>query len=239
MDLGTIRKKLSRRQYLSPESFITDVRLVWSNAWTYNRPGDEIYVMAEKLSDKFEELVTSKPVLKSDSEASSAKKALEATSLACLNAEGWREYGFLNHTEGRIRRQAAWNAKAKARMEADKALTGQSGYDVSFRPPISFLVGSGWGGFIWSVSATPRALLDVDDAATFFGWFYLVTLLRRRDPRGVLRRETFGAVEYLGIIHCIAEWKGGGNKNPILKSTLPKSVQCAGGIARGENQRSQ
>jgi len=139
MDLGTIRKKLSRRQYLSPESFMSDVRLVWSNAWTYNRPGDDIYVMAEKLSERFEELVSSKPILRADSEVSSAKKALDATALVGLNAEGWREYGFLNHTEGRIRRQTAWDAAAKARMEADRALTGLSGYDVSHSPPVSLI----------------------------------------------------------------------------------------------------
>ena len=35
-DLGTISKKLERTQYMSPEDFARDVRLVWQNAITYN-----------------------------------------------------------------------------------------------------------------------------------------------------------------------------------------------------------
>eukprot|EP00908_Phaeocystis_cordata_P001606 Transcript_11730.p2 GENE.Transcript_11730~~Transcript_11730.p2 ORF type:complete len:217 (-),score=41.63 Transcript_11730:223-873(-) len=35
-DLGTISKKLERNQYMSPEDYARDVRLVWQNAITYN-----------------------------------------------------------------------------------------------------------------------------------------------------------------------------------------------------------
>ena len=41
-------------KYLTPEKFATDVRLVWKNAMTYNRPDSEIYITADKLSKLFE-----------------------------------------------------------------------------------------------------------------------------------------------------------------------------------------
>lgn len=132
MDLGTVRKKLSRRQYRSPESFLSDVRLVWSNAWSYNRAGDEIYVMAERMSEAFERLVDARPSLKPEPPAA-ATRPVQVSHLKGIKAEGWREYGFLNHTVGRIARQLAYDAKALAEIEADKALAGQTGYEVSIR----------------------------------------------------------------------------------------------------------
>ncbi|XP_077217387.1 uncharacterized protein LOC143851789 [Tasmannia lanceolata] len=55
MDLGTIKQKLESGAYCSdPLSFAFDVRLTFANAMTYNLPGDEIYLMAETLSNFFE-----------------------------------------------------------------------------------------------------------------------------------------------------------------------------------------
>ena len=36
MDLGTVEKKLRNNDYNSPYQFFTDVRKIWSNAFTYN-----------------------------------------------------------------------------------------------------------------------------------------------------------------------------------------------------------
>ena len=38
MDLGTIEKKLNAGKYPDAKAFADDVRLVWKNAMTYNRP---------------------------------------------------------------------------------------------------------------------------------------------------------------------------------------------------------
>jgi Bromodomain/Bromodomain extra-terminal - transcription regulation len=54
MDLGTIDQRLKGGSYTSPDQFASDVRLVWNNAKTYNRPGSEIYITADALSKAFE-----------------------------------------------------------------------------------------------------------------------------------------------------------------------------------------
>lgn len=55
MDLGTIKSKLSQNLYKSPREFAEDVRLTFFNAMTYNPKGQDVHVMAEQLSNIFEE----------------------------------------------------------------------------------------------------------------------------------------------------------------------------------------
>lgn len=55
MDLGTIRGKLDNGEYgTDPHAFAEDVRLVWSNAMTFNPPDTIVYQQARSLSEKFE-----------------------------------------------------------------------------------------------------------------------------------------------------------------------------------------
>uniref|UniRef100_A0A7N0T552 Uncharacterized protein n=1 Tax=Kalanchoe fedtschenkoi TaxID=63787 RepID=A0A7N0T552_KALFE len=54
MDLGTIKKKLSSGLYPSPLEFFDDVRLTFSNAMTYNPPGNDVHIMADTLNKLFE-----------------------------------------------------------------------------------------------------------------------------------------------------------------------------------------
>ncbi|KAK4344570.1 hypothetical protein RND71_034746 [Anisodus tanguticus] len=55
MDLGTIKTRLSENWYKSPKEFAEDIRLVFTNAMTYNPKGQDVHVMAEELSQFFEE----------------------------------------------------------------------------------------------------------------------------------------------------------------------------------------
>ncbi|KNA24476.1 hypothetical protein SOVF_015290 [Spinacia oleracea] len=55
MDFGTIRNKLSRGEYTNPLAFAADVRLTFSNALTYNPPGNDVHFMAQTLSKSFEQ----------------------------------------------------------------------------------------------------------------------------------------------------------------------------------------
>lgn len=55
MDLGTIKNRLSQNWYKSPREFAEDVRLVFHNAMSYNPKGQDVHVMAEHLSQIFEE----------------------------------------------------------------------------------------------------------------------------------------------------------------------------------------
>lgn len=54
MDLGTIKSKLERNVYFDIDEFAADVRLTFSNAMTYNPPGNDVHLMAKTLSGLFE-----------------------------------------------------------------------------------------------------------------------------------------------------------------------------------------
>jgi hypothetical protein len=59
IDFGTIKRRLDRGgQYRHPDEFLADVRLVFDNARTYNKPGSDVYVMANTLQEKFEDRYT-------------------------------------------------------------------------------------------------------------------------------------------------------------------------------------
>uniref|UniRef100_A0A8D3CWR2 Bromodomain-containing protein 3-like n=1 Tax=Scophthalmus maximus TaxID=52904 RepID=A0A8D3CWR2_SCOMX len=53
MDLSTVRK-MDKAEYNDPQSFATDVRLMFSNCYKYNPPDHEVVAMARKLQDVFE-----------------------------------------------------------------------------------------------------------------------------------------------------------------------------------------
>ncbi|XP_021759333.1 transcription factor GTE10-like isoform X2 [Chenopodium quinoa] len=55
MDFSTIKNKLSRGEYTNPLGFASDVRLTFSNALTYNPPGNDVNFMANALSKSFEQ----------------------------------------------------------------------------------------------------------------------------------------------------------------------------------------
>ncbi|CAL5403054.1 unnamed protein product [Camellia sinensis] len=55
MDLGTVKSRLSKNWYKSPREFAEDVRLTFRNAMTYNPKGQDVHLMAEELSNIFEE----------------------------------------------------------------------------------------------------------------------------------------------------------------------------------------
>ncbi|KAK8579260.1 hypothetical protein V6N13_142472 [Hibiscus sabdariffa] len=55
MDLGTVKTRLNKNWYKSPGEFAEDVRLIFSNAMLYNPKGQDVHIMAEKLSEIFEE----------------------------------------------------------------------------------------------------------------------------------------------------------------------------------------
>ncbi|KAI4375369.1 hypothetical protein MLD38_013249 [Melastoma candidum] len=54
MDLGTVKSRLGSGSYSSPLELVSDVRLTFSNAMTYNPPGNHVHIMADTLSKFFE-----------------------------------------------------------------------------------------------------------------------------------------------------------------------------------------
>ncbi|XP_059665068.1 transcription factor GTE4-like isoform X2 [Cornus florida] len=55
MDLGTVKSRLNKNWYKSPREFAEDVRLTFRNAMTYNPKGQDVHVMAEQLSNLFDD----------------------------------------------------------------------------------------------------------------------------------------------------------------------------------------
>ena len=44
MDLGTVREKLLTGDYKVPNDFISDIKLIFSNAKKFNRKGSKVYL---------------------------------------------------------------------------------------------------------------------------------------------------------------------------------------------------
>ncbi|KAE8696269.1 Global transcription factor group E4, putative isoform 2 [Hibiscus syriacus] len=55
MDLGAVKSRLNNNWYKSPREFAEDVRLTFRNAMTYNPKGQDVHIMAEQLSQIFED----------------------------------------------------------------------------------------------------------------------------------------------------------------------------------------
>ncbi|XP_066339479.1 transcription factor GTE12-like [Miscanthus floridulus] len=54
MDLGTVKNKLTKKQYASIEEFAADVRLTFSNAMKYNPPENDVHKVAKELNVIFD-----------------------------------------------------------------------------------------------------------------------------------------------------------------------------------------
>lgn len=55
MDLGTVKRKLDRDQYVDIEECAQDIRLIWTNCKTYNADGSDFYLLASSFSKRFED----------------------------------------------------------------------------------------------------------------------------------------------------------------------------------------
>ncbi|XP_014489995.1 transcription factor GTE10 isoform X2 [Vigna radiata var. radiata] len=54
MDLGTVKRRITSGEYTNLMDFAADVRLTFSNAMTYNPPGNDVHLMADTLNKIFE-----------------------------------------------------------------------------------------------------------------------------------------------------------------------------------------
>ncbi|KAF4972637.1 hypothetical protein FSARC_785 [Fusarium sarcochroum] len=55
MDLTTIKAKMDRKEYTNEEDFLTDVRQIFDNCFTYWKKGDPMWLAGEKLQKTFED----------------------------------------------------------------------------------------------------------------------------------------------------------------------------------------
>lgn len=49
MDLGTIKKRLENNYYISASECVADFNQMFTNTYIYNRPGEDIVLMAQAL----------------------------------------------------------------------------------------------------------------------------------------------------------------------------------------------
>ncbi|CAF1407075.1 unnamed protein product [Rotaria sp. Silwood1] len=61
MDLGTIKKRLDTNYYYSVKECITDLNLMFSNCYLYNKPGEDVVVMGATLEKIFYEKLAEMP----------------------------------------------------------------------------------------------------------------------------------------------------------------------------------
>lgn len=53
MDLGTIKKRLESNYYFSAQECIQDFNTMFTNCYVYNKPGEDVVVMAQTLEKLF------------------------------------------------------------------------------------------------------------------------------------------------------------------------------------------
>lgn len=54
MDLGTVKRKLEKKQYATADECARDIRLIWYNSMSYNAPNSKFYNLAKSLSEVWE-----------------------------------------------------------------------------------------------------------------------------------------------------------------------------------------
>lgn len=55
MDLGTIKRRLDRKQYYSAHQCAKDIKLVWTNCMTYNADGSDFWLLAKSFARRFDD----------------------------------------------------------------------------------------------------------------------------------------------------------------------------------------
>nr|XP_046196842.1 bromodomain-containing protein 4-like [Oncorhynchus gorbuscha] len=61
MDMGTIKKRLENSYYWNAQECIQDFNTMFTNCYIYNKPGDDIVLMAESLEKMFLQKISEMP----------------------------------------------------------------------------------------------------------------------------------------------------------------------------------
>lgn len=85
MDLSTIKRKLDTGVYSDPWQYVDDVRLMFDNAWLYNKKNSKVYKFATKLSEIFDSLID--PVMVSLGYCCGRKYDFQPQVLLCFGKE--------------------------------------------------------------------------------------------------------------------------------------------------------
>lgn len=75
MDMGTIKKRLENNYYWKAEECMADFQQMFDNCYIYNKPGEDVVVMAQSLEKLFKQKCTAMPKEEIKIETNSGKSA--------------------------------------------------------------------------------------------------------------------------------------------------------------------
>lgn len=61
MDLGTIKKRLETSHYYTAQECIHDFNVMFKNCYIYNKPGEDVVIMAQNLEKVFIQKISQMP----------------------------------------------------------------------------------------------------------------------------------------------------------------------------------
>lgn len=61
MDLGTIKSRLESNYYYSSKQCTQDINLMFNNCYVYNKPGEDVVIMAQTLEKLFVQKIALMP----------------------------------------------------------------------------------------------------------------------------------------------------------------------------------
>ncbi|XP_038836643.1 bromodomain-containing protein 4-like isoform X2 [Salvelinus namaycush] len=104
MDMGTIKKRLENSYYWNAQECIQDFNTMFTNCYIYNKPGDDIVLMAEQLEKMFLQKITEMPQ--------------DETEIAVMTGKG----------RGRGRREGGLNLKPGPTMDSPSTTPQTRGF---------------------------------------------------------------------------------------------------------------
>ena len=61
MDMGTIKSRLETNFYFSSKQCLEDFNMMWKNCYVYNKPGEDVVIMAQTLEKLLLSKIASMP----------------------------------------------------------------------------------------------------------------------------------------------------------------------------------
>jgi len=123
MDLQTLRENFKKHKYNSPDDFISDARLIFTNAWTFNSPGDIYYNAADVIYLRFEgrlSEITGEPL---PEEAAAVQARVEQH----RDAQGLKKRKRVSKTESEPLSMAGFDDSEAHDMDEEAIMTPRSG----------------------------------------------------------------------------------------------------------------
>ncbi|KAM0683356.1 transcription initiation at TATA-containing promoter protein [Mitosporidium daphniae] len=153
MDLGTVKRKLEAKSYLTASEFESDVRLVFSNCYLYNAPDSEVVKLCRAVEKVFNEKWANRPSLHASASAAAISSIdfdsgddaeLDEETASIISAktaqiqqlqEEIKE--LMSHGKARSKRPHSNQSKRRATPAPAPSATSNSGFPAKKQKPTS------------------------------------------------------------------------------------------------------